>query len=138
MPRQVCNRASLRVATFHARSYGFRTGRSAHDAQKHLFNQLNSRVKGIEKRVIELDIEKCFDRICHKSIMERLIAPSGIKLGIFRCLKSGVNPEFPELSNTSRGRGKSATCQHCVKRDRGNSPIGTICRVHGNYTQTPR
>ena len=48
-------------ATFHARSYGFRTGRSAHNAQKHLFDNLNSRVKGKEKRVIELDIEKCFD-----------------------------------------------------------------------------
>lgn len=48
-------------ATFHARSYGFRPGRSAHDAQKHLFDNLNSRVKGISKRVIELDIEKCFD-----------------------------------------------------------------------------
>ncbi|WP_293149993.1 MULTISPECIES: reverse transcriptase domain-containing protein [unclassified Microcoleus] len=89
-------------ATFHARSYGFRTGRSAHDAQKTLFNNLRSQSNGIEKRVIELDIEKCFDRISHASIMERLIAPKGIKTGIFRCLKSGVNPEFPE-QGTSQG-----------------------------------
>lgn len=45
-------------ATFHARSYGFRTGRAAHDAQKFLFQNLNSHSRGIEKRVIELDIEK--------------------------------------------------------------------------------
>ncbi|MCU0548498.1 MAG: reverse transcriptase domain-containing protein [Leptolyngbya sp. Prado105] len=90
-------------ATFHARSYGFRTGRSAHNAQKHLFDNLHSRVNGIEKRVIELDIEKCFDRISHKSIMERLIAPTGIKLGIFRCLKAGVNPEFPEQGTPQGG-----------------------------------
>jgi group II intron reverse transcriptase/maturase len=90
-------------ATFHARSYGFRTGRAAHNAQKHLFDNLNSRANGIEKRVIELDIEKCFDRIAHKSIMERLIAPSGVKLGIFRCLKSGVNPEFPEQGTPQGG-----------------------------------
>ncbi|NET09178.1 MAG: RNA-dependent DNA polymerase [Merismopedia sp. SIO2A8] len=90
-------------ATFHARSYGFRAGRSAHNAQKYLFDNLNSRVNGIEKRVIELDIEKCFDRISHKSIMERLIAPSGIKLGIFRCLKAGVNPEFPEQGTPQGG-----------------------------------
>jgi group II intron reverse transcriptase/maturase len=90
-------------ATFHARSYGFRTGRSAHDAQKLLFQNLNSKANGIEKRVIELDIEKCFDRISHKSIMERLIAPSGIKLGIFRCLKAGVNPEFPEQGTPQGG-----------------------------------
>src|SRR6476469_244295 len=66
-------------ATFHARSYGFRTGRSAHDAQKVLFSNLSSHANGIEKRVIELDIEKCFDRINHSSIMEQLIAPRGIK-----------------------------------------------------------
>ena len=90
-------------ATFYATSYGFRTGRSAHDAQKILFNNLRSYCNGIEKRVIELDIEKCFDRISHNSIMERLIAPKGIKTGIFRCLKSGVNPGFPEQGTPQGG-----------------------------------
>jgi group II intron reverse transcriptase/maturase len=90
-------------ATFHARSYGFRAGRSAHDAQKTLFDNLRSQSKGIDKRVIELDIEKCFDRINHSSIMEQLIAPLGIKTGIFRCLKSGVNPEFPEQGTPQGG-----------------------------------
>ena len=90
-------------ATFHARSYGFRTGRSAHNAQKSLFDNLRSTSNGIDKRVIELDIEKCFDRINHSSIMERLIAPMGIKLGIFRCLKAGVNPEFPEQGTPQGG-----------------------------------
>jgi group II intron reverse transcriptase/maturase len=90
-------------ATFHARSYGFRTGRSAHDAQKILYNNLRSFCNGIDKRVIELDIEKCFDRINHSSIMERLIAPLGIKTGIFRCLKAGVNPGFPEQGTPQGG-----------------------------------
>ena len=91
-------------ATFHARSYGFRNGRSAHDAQKFLFHNLRSSSNGIEKRVIELDIEKCFDRINHSAIMDKLIAPLGIKTGIFRCLlKSGVNPEFPEQGTPQGG-----------------------------------
>lgn len=90
-------------ATFHERSYGFRTGRSAHDAQKILFNNLRSYCNGIEKRVIELDIEKCFDRINHSAIMDRLIAPLSIRQGIFRCLKSGVNPEFPEQGTPQGG-----------------------------------
>jgi group II intron reverse transcriptase/maturase len=90
-------------ATFHAASYGFRPGRAAQDAQKFLFDNLRSQSNGIDKRVIELDIEKCFDRICHKSIMKRLIAPSGIKLGIFRCLKAGVNLEFPEQGTPQGG-----------------------------------
>jgi RNA-directed DNA polymerase len=90
-------------ATFHARSYGFRLGRSAHDAQRFLYNNLRSYCNGIEKRVIELDIEKCFDRISHKSIMERIIAPSGIKTGIFRCLKAGINPEYPQQGTPQGG-----------------------------------
>jgi group II intron reverse transcriptase/maturase len=90
-------------ATFHARSYGFRVGRCAHDAQKILFDNLKSTCNGIEKRVIELDIEKCFDRISHSSIMEQLIAPRRIKIGIFRCLKTGVNPEFPEQGTPQGG-----------------------------------
>jgi len=90
-------------ATFHARSYGFRPGRSAHDAQKVLFNNFRSTANGVDKRVIELDIEKCFDRISHKTIMETLIAPTGIKLGIFRCLKAGVNPEFPDQGTPQGG-----------------------------------
>ncbi|MDJ0500456.1 MAG: reverse transcriptase domain-containing protein [Nostocales cyanobacterium LE14-WE4] len=90
-------------ATFHAKSYGFRTGRSAHDAQRILFNNLSSKANGIDKRVIELDIEKCFDRINHTAIMDRLIAPKSIKQGIFRCLKAGVNPEFPEQGTPQGG-----------------------------------
>jgi RNA-directed DNA polymerase len=90
-------------ATFHARSYGFRTGRSAHDAQKQLFLNLRSNANGINKRVIELDIEKCFDRISHSCIMDNLIAPTGLKLGIFRCLKAGTNVGFPEQGTPQGG-----------------------------------
>lgn len=90
-------------ATFHERSYGFRTGRLAHDAQKILFLNLSSIKNGIQKRVIELDIKKCFDRISHKSIMDNLIAPSGVKQGIFRCLRAGTNIGFPEQGTPQGG-----------------------------------
>jgi len=108
-------------ATFHARSYGFRTGRSAHDAQKILFINLSSKSHGIEKRVIELDIKKCFDRINHSSIMDRLIAPRGIKTGIFRCLKSGVNPGFPEQGTPQGG---------CVSPLLANIALNGIESIH--------
>ena len=90
-------------ATFHAKSYGFRPGRSAHDAQKILFNNLSKHAKGITKRILELDIEKCFDRISHTSIMERVIAPAKIKQGIWRCLKAGTNPGFPDQGTPQGG-----------------------------------
>ncbi|EGJ33811.1 MULTISPECIES: reverse transcriptase domain-containing protein [Moorena] len=90
-------------ATFSAYSYGFRPGRSAQDSQKMLFLNLCSTKNGIQKRVLELDIKKCFDRIAHTTIMKELIAPSGLKYGIFRCLKAGTHPEFPEQGTPQGG-----------------------------------
>jgi RNA-directed DNA polymerase len=90
-------------ATFHAMSYGFRPGRSAHDAQKQLYNNLNSSVNGINKRIIELDIKKCFDRINHNTILDNLIAPHQLKRDINRCLKAGTNIEFPEQGTPQGG-----------------------------------
>ena len=90
-------------AQFHAQSYGFRPGRSTHDAQKKLFHNLNSRCNGINKRVLEIDIEKCFDRISHKAILDRVIAPKFIIGGLRRCLKSGINPQFPNQGTPQGG-----------------------------------
>jgi RNA-directed DNA polymerase len=53
--------------------------------------------------VIELDIEKCFDRINHSAIMDNLIAPARLKLGIFRCLKAGTNIGFPDQGTHQGG-----------------------------------
>ncbi|NES21181.1 MAG: RNA-dependent DNA polymerase [Symploca sp. SIO3E6] len=90
-------------ATFHARSYGFRPGRSAHDAQKFLFHNLNSKANGKEKTILELDIEKCFDRINQRDLMERVIAPGKVKTGLWRILQKGINPEFPEQGTPQGG-----------------------------------
>ena len=90
-------------ATFHARSYGFRPGRSTHDAQKILFTQLRSCSHGINKRVLEVDIEKCFDRINHTAILNRVIAPKFVINGLRRCMKSGVNPKFPNQGTPQGG-----------------------------------
>jgi RNA-directed DNA polymerase len=35
--------------------------------------------------------------------MDNLIAPKNIKIGIFRCLKAGVNPDFPEQGTPQGG-----------------------------------
>ncbi|NER06264.1 MAG: RNA-dependent DNA polymerase [Okeania sp. SIO3C4] len=83
-------------ALFHARSYGFRPGRSAHDTQKVLFDNLKSTANGYRKYIYEMDIKKCFDRIDHKHLMDNIIAPQSIKQGLWGCLKSGTSVEFPE------------------------------------------
>ena len=76
-------------ATFHARSYGFRPGRSAHDAQKYLFNNLRDTCHGTDKRVIELDIE------------------NKAKTGHIPLLKSRNKPRISRTRYTSRWSGKS-------------------------------
>ncbi len=68
MPSKVRTLTSLRVATFHANSYGFRTGRSAHDAQRQIANNLTSEKNGNTKRILELDIEKCVRRDSSRGI----------------------------------------------------------------------
>lgn len=90
-------------ANFNARSYGFRPGRSTHDVQKFIYQNLNSNANGKDKRVIELDIEKCFDRISHKTILEKIIAPIFIINGLSKCLKIGISPEFPEQGTPQGG-----------------------------------
>jgi RNA-directed DNA polymerase len=89
-------------ASFHPRSYGFRIGRSAHDCQRFIFQNLNSHVNGKDKQILEIDIEKCFDRINHNFLMSKIIAPQSVKKGLWKCLKIGINPEFPD-SGTPQG-----------------------------------
>lgn len=92
-------------ATFNAHSYGFRTGRSCHDVQKQLFLNLNSgRANGISKRILELDIEKCFDKIDHKFLMQSVQLPKAAKKGLFLGIKAGVRGEFSSSeSGTPQG-----------------------------------
>ena len=90
-------------ATFHARSYGFRPGRSTHDAQKVIFLNLNKARKGWTKKVLEIDIEKCFDRINHNAILDRVICPKYLKTGIDRCLKAGIKPGYPKQGTPQGG-----------------------------------
>ena len=84
----------LHEALFHQNSYGFRPGRSTWDCQKLLFINLHSGVNGHQKRIISLDIEKCFDRIDHNKLMSLVQAPQNIKQGLWRCLKAGTETGF--------------------------------------------
>ncbi|QNE42047.1 group II intron reverse transcriptase/maturase (plasmid) [Hymenobacter sp. NBH84] len=67
-------------ARFEPNSYGFRPGRSAHDAIGAIYNCINQRAKW----VLDADIEKCFDRIDH----ERLLAKVAT-MPLFRRLLNG-------------------------------------------------
>ena len=54
--------------TFHASSHGFRKGRSCHTAIAEACEYL----KEGHEIVVDLDLEKFFDRVCHQRLMSRL------------------------------------------------------------------
>ena len=74
---------------FSARSYGFRPGRSTHDAVR----QAQAYVKEGKGYVVDLDIEKFFDRVNHDVLMHRLrekVSDVRVRKLIGRYLKAGV------------------------------------------------
>ncbi|NES71922.1 MAG: RNA-dependent DNA polymerase, partial [Okeania sp. SIO2D1] len=93
----------IHEVSFHEHSYGFRPGRSCHDAQKKIFHHLRSQSKGYEKRILELDIEKCFERIDHQFLLQQVELPNSLKRGLKTCLKAGINPQFPEQGTCQGG-----------------------------------
>ncbi len=72
-------------ARFEPNSYGFRPGRSAHDAIKAIFDS----IKHKPKYVLDADISKCFDRINHDALLGK-IGQSPYRRLIKQWLKSGV------------------------------------------------
>jgi group II intron reverse transcriptase/maturase len=75
-------------------SYGFRPGRSAWDIQNNIYKNLQSTSRGYKKLILELDIEKCFDKIEHKTLMSMVILPKPALNVVWSALKAGVLKEI--------------------------------------------
>ncbi|MEY3223697.1 MAG: hypothetical protein RLZZ203_2553 [Cyanobacteriota bacterium] len=73
-------------ARFEGESYGFRPGRSAHDAMSRIFLS----IKQGEYYILDADISKCFDQINHDYLLSKIDCPSIIKAQIKQWLKAGV------------------------------------------------
>ncbi|MCC5612347.1 group II intron reverse transcriptase/maturase [Nostoc sp. CHAB 5834] len=73
-------------AIFEPNSYGFRPGRSCHDAIK----QIKNCIQGKAKYVLDADIAKCFDRINHEALLQKLNILGKVRQQIKAWLKSGV------------------------------------------------
>ena len=76
-------------AKFEENSYGFRPGRSAHDAIKAIWDKVVHK----PKYVLDADIAKCFDRIDHKQLLNKLNTFPKFRQQIKAWLKSGVMEE---------------------------------------------
>jgi RNA-directed DNA polymerase len=76
-------------ALFEPNSYGFRPGRSCHDAIK----KIKLCIQQKAKFVLDADIAKCFDRINHEALLQKLKIKGLVRQQIKAWLKSGVIDE---------------------------------------------
>ena len=74
-------------AQFEPNSYGFRPGRSAHDAIEAIYLNLHHNV---DKYVYNADIRKCFDMINHEALLLKLNTFPLMKDQISAWLKAGI------------------------------------------------
>ena len=82
-------------ARFEPNSYGFRPGRSCHDAMEAIFMALgNKRSSSIVKHVLEVDLRKCFDSIDHDFLISKLDTLPEINAQMFAWLKAGTMEGF--------------------------------------------
>ncbi|NEP00514.1 MAG: group II intron reverse transcriptase/maturase [Symploca sp. SIO2E9] len=88
-------------AKFEPNSYGFRPGRSCHDAIEAIFSSINKKPKW----VLDADIAKCFDKINHSALLNKLNTYPSMRRLIRSWLKSGVidRDKFSDTSVSEAG-----------------------------------
>ncbi|MGB3760966.1 MAG: group II intron reverse transcriptase/maturase [Rivularia sp. (in: cyanobacteria)] len=89
-------------ARFEPNSFGFRPGRSCHDAIEAIFCSIRLKTK----YVLDADISKCFDRINHNKLLEKLNTFPALRRQIRDWLKAGVMDGknlFPTEEGTPQG-----------------------------------
>jgi RNA-directed DNA polymerase len=89
-------------ARFEANSYGFRPGRSCHDAIVAIHTSINHK----PKHVLDADIAKCFDQINHVHLLKKLNTFPAIRRQVKSWLKAGylLNRQWePTQAGTPQG-----------------------------------
>jgi RNA-directed DNA polymerase len=89
-------------ARFEPNSYGFRPGRSCHDAIRAIFEGIRQKAK----YVLDADISKCFDRINHKALISKIHTYPTLSRQIKSWLKAGYcdgRELFPTHDGTPQG-----------------------------------
>jgi RNA-directed DNA polymerase len=89
-------------AKFEPNSYGFRPGRSCHDAIQAVFTAIQQ----AQKYILDADIAKCFDRINHDALLKKLGTFPALRRAIRAWLKAGVmdgGKLFPVTEGTPQG-----------------------------------
>ena len=89
-------------ARFEPNSYGFRPGRSAHDAIKAIYDGIKQKPKW----VLDADLAKCFDRIDQAALLAKLNTNPRLRRVIKGWLEAGVmegEELFPTTAGTPQG-----------------------------------
>jgi len=89
-------------AKFEPNSYGFRPGRSCHDAIGAIFASICKKAK----YVLDADIAKCFDRIDHKALLSKISTYPTLNHQLKAWLKAGYCDQgslFPTNDGTPQG-----------------------------------
>ncbi len=88
-------------AQFEPNSYGFRPGRSVHDA----IRQIKQSILLKPKYVLDADIAKCFDKIDHTALLQKLGYTGKTRRQIKAWLKSGVIDQEVFTATSEGGNG---------------------------------
>jgi RNA-directed DNA polymerase len=89
-------------AQFESNSYGFRPGRSCHDAVEAIFES----IKQAPKYILDADIAKCFDCINHEALLDKINTFPQLRRLLKAWLKAGVldgTTLFPTAQGTPQG-----------------------------------
>jgi len=89
-------------ARFEPNSYGFRPGRSCHDAIAAIFTAIGQKAK----YALDADIAKCFDRIDHAALLAKVHTSPSLRRQLKAWLKAGVLDNgqlFPTTAGTMQG-----------------------------------
>lgn len=89
-------------AKFEGTSYGFRPGRSCHDAIEAIWNCARADARSKFKYVLDADIKGAFDNISHEYLTET-IGNFPARRKIEQWLKAGYVEEWTELHHTEAG-----------------------------------
>lgn len=87
---------------FEANSYGFRPGKSCHDAIEAIFIAINQK----PKYVLDADIQGCFNEIDHSALLAKLSTFPAMRKQIKALLKAGIledNVYLPVEKGTPQG-----------------------------------
>jgi group II intron reverse transcriptase/maturase len=123
---------------FYPTSYGFRKGRSTHDALERIVKVLHPTKRGpsVYRYVIEGDIKGCFDAIDHHVMMERVrkrISDRKVLRVILAFLKSGVMVE-----GTVRHPVTGSPQGGIISPMLSNIYLTAIDERYGRWSQRPR